>query len=154
MYSVWVDSGRHTFLQYRDTGKTRHYVSMRDGSIDLVQMNRSEFIRLKPCASTPEHLASVYLKSFMSISRGARAILRGVLGESEDSAPAPSATSFTGGTVSLAQISEGRGWDLARARKFLRKLVDKPSGRWEWSPEEAQRIESILEECFDHGTKP
>lgn len=147
-YQVMVDNNRHTYLFYRDVGKTKHYVSSVEGRVDIVALGRQDQRYLKPCKGTPEHFAEVYLKSHMEISRGARAILRSVLGFPEDS-PAPGeAPSFSGGTVDIASISEALGKPASKCRKFLRKLIDKPGGRWEWPPEEAEKIKSMLMECF------
>ena len=147
-YKVWVDSNRHTFLQYRDSGKVRHFVTMRDGSIDLVQLRYTEYIKFKPCKSTPLQFAQIYLKSTLWISRSARAILRGVLGETEEKSAQPEAPSFSGGTVTLGDISQVLGKEPSACRKHLRKLVSKPGGRWAWTPEEAEKVVSMLRECF------
>ena len=148
MPRVWVDRNRHTFLEYRDTGKVRHYVSMIGGSIEVMQMTPTEYKQLEPCLSTPEQFAKTYLKSTLGISRAARAILTGILGATGESVPAPSATSFHSGTVTLEQISEENNWNPSKARKHLRKLMDKPGGRWAWSPEDAEKIVTMLKECF------
>lgn len=148
MPRVWVDRNRHTFLEYRDTGKVRHYVTMMNGSIETIQMTPTEFKQLEPCLSTPEHFANTYLKSSLDISRSARAILSTILKGSGQSVPEPSATSFSQGSVTLEQIVQENNWDAHKARKFLRKLVNKPGGRWAWPPEEAEKIVSMLKECF------
>ena len=147
-HKVFVDAGRHTFLEFRDTGKVKHYVSMLDGTIDIIQMTPAEQKQLKPCASTPEHFAKTYLNSFLEVSRSAKAILKGILGTHSDIPENPSAPRFTEGTVSLEQICEVSRWEPSRARKHLRKLVEKPGGRWAWSPEEAEKITTLLKECF------
>jgi hypothetical protein len=147
-YQVFINHNRNTFLQYRDAGKTRHYVTMMDGSIDCIQLSAKDYRGLKvEKKSTPEHFAEVYLKSHLSISRPARAILRAVLGESGDIQENPSDPRFSG-SVTLEQIAEGNNWEPSRCRKFLRKLVDKPGGRWAWPPEEAEKITNILRECM------
>lgn len=145
-YQVMIDRNAYTYLQYRDAGKTRHFVTMRDGTIDTIQIQKGEFSQLKPLSCTPEHFAQKYLNSYLTISRSARAILHGVLGQSESPQPVAERASFSGGTVSLAQILEGTGIELSVARKYLRKLIEKPSGRWEWPPEEAERVLSMVQE--------
>ena len=147
-YKVWVDSSRHTYLQYRDTGKVRHFITMESGSIDQVQLKYVDYVKLKPCKSTPEQFARVYLGSCLNISRGARAILRGILGAHTESEAPVEAARFSGGTVSLQEISEVLGKSPTECRKHLRKLVNKPGGRWVWSPEEAEKITNLLRECF------
>lgn len=148
MPKVWVDRNRHTFLEYRDSGKVRHYVSMVNGSIEIVQMGQAEYKHLEHCLSTPEHFARIYLKSTLGISRAARAILSGILSDTGESVPEPSGASFSSGTVSLEQICEGFNWNPSKARKHLRKLMEKPGGRWAWSPEDAEKIVTMLKECF------
>ena len=148
MPAVFVDAARHTFLEFRDTGKVKHYISMLDGSINIIQMTPSEQKQLKPCTSTPEHFAKTYLSSYLEISRSARAILKGILGDHAPTVENPSDTSFSGGTVSLEEISQVNNWCPSKARKHLRKLVEKPGGRWAWSPEEAEKITALLKECF------
>jgi len=148
MPAVFVDAARHTFLEFRDTGKVKHYVTMLNGNIDIIQLSPSEQKQLKPTTDTPEHFAKVYMDSYLDISRSARAILRGILGVTEESQPSDSGPRFTGGTVSLEQISQDLQLDPGKCRKHLRKLVEKPGGRWEWSPEEAEKITSLLKECF------
>lgn len=146
-YQVFTDHNRHTFLQYRDMGKTRHYVAMLEGSIDCIQLSAKDFRGLKKYEKcTPEHFAEVYLKSHLPLSRSARAILRGVLGDSGDPAEGASDKKFSSGTVTLEEILEGTGISPQHARKFLRKTVDKPGGRWAWEPEEAARILEMLVE--------
>ena len=151
MPAVFVDRGRHTFLEFRDTGKVKHFVTMTNGVIEIIQLSVNEVKSngLKPHNSTPEHFARVYLSSYLEISRSARAILNGIIGHSEAHSPEPAATSFSGGSVSLEQICEGLKLDPSRCRKYLRKLVEKPGGRWAWSPEEAEKISSLLKECFN-----
>lgn len=148
MPAVYVDRSRHTFLEFRDTGKVKHYISMLDGTIDIIQMTPAEQKQLKPCSSTPEHFAQTYLNSFLEISRSAKAILKGILGTHSDIPENPGAPRFTEGTVSLEQISQELNLDPSKCRKHLRKLVEKPGGRWAWSPEEAERITTLLKECF------
>jgi len=148
MPAVFVDAARHTFLEFRDTGKVKHYVTMLNGNIDIIQLSPSEQKQLKLTTDTPEHFAKVYMDSYLDISRSARAILRGILGVTEESQPSDSGPRFTGGTVSLEQISLDLQLDPSKCRKHLRKLVEKPGGRWEWSPEEAEKITSLLKECF------
>lgn len=147
-YQVMVDNNRHTFLFYRDVGKTKHYISTLDGKVDIVALGREDQRRLKPCKSTPEHYAEIFLKSHLEISRAARAILRGILGHSEALTAPGEGPSFSGSVVTIAEISESLGKPPNKCRKFLRKLVDKPGGRWEWSAEEAEKVKVLLIECF------
>lgn len=150
-YQVYINHNRNTFLQYRDAGKTRHYVTMQDGSIDCVQLTAKDYRGLKKeKKSTPEHFAQVYLKSYLPISRSARAILRAVLGESGDIQESSGGPRSESGSVTLEEISEVNNWEPSRCRKFLRKLVEKPGGRWAWSPEEAEKITNILRECMSN----
>ena len=147
--SVFVDRQRHTFLQYRDNGRTRHFVTMQDGTIECVALSPADYMRFKPVLnSTPEQFAKTYLSSYLPISRSARVVLRGILGQSEDLPAAGERASFSGGSVGIQEIALANNWDPSRCRKFLRKLVDKPGGRWEWSPEEADKITGMLKECF------
>jgi len=88
------------------------------------------------------------MDSYLDISRSARAILRGILGVTEESQPSDSGPRFTGGTVSLESICEALQLDPSKCRKHLRRLVEKPGGRWEWSSEGAEKITSLLKECF------
>ena len=152
MPSVYVDRSRHTFLEFRDTGKVKHFVTMLNGNIDIVQYSQSEqkSMGLKAHKSSPEHFARVYLSSFLEISRGARAILNGIIGHSSEPIRDTGATSFSGGTVSLEEIAQGLKLDPSKCRKHLRKLVEKPGGRWAWSPEEAEKISALLQECLAH----
>lgn len=151
-YSVWVDRNRSTYLQYREVGKTRHYVTMASGRIECEVLGYTEWKALKPIKNnTPENLACIYLNSFIPISSSARAILRGVLGNPEEPLENPRATSFRGGTVGIAEICEGLGIATNVARKHLRRLIDKPGGRWEWPPEEAEKISGMLKE-LTHGS--
>ena len=107
---IFTDHNQHTYLQYRDAGKTRHFVTLRDGSIDCIQLTAKDYMRLKKhLKSTPEHFAEVYLKSYLPMSRQARVVLRGILGYSAESEPTGDAPSFSGGTVGLQQICEARG---------------------------------------------
>lgn len=147
--SIFIDHNRHVYLQYRDAGKTRHFVTLRDGSIDCVQLNAADYMRFKKYDKHDEkHFAETFLQSHLEISRQARIVLRGVLGYSSESEPVPAAASFSGGSVGLQQICDAGGWHPGKARKFLRKLVEKPGGRWEWTPEEATKISGMLKECF------
>jgi len=151
-YAVYQDRNRHTYLQYRDAGKTRHFVTMCSGGIDCVQLTAKDYLRFKKYEKhTPEHFAEVYLKSFLSISRQARVILRGVLGYSSESEAPEERASFSGTSVSLEEIAQANNWEPSKCRKFLRKLVEKPGGRWAWSPEEADKIAGMLKECFANG---
>lgn len=148
-HPIFIDHNRHTYLQYRDAGKTRHFVTLRDGSIDCVQLSAKDYMRFKKYEKhDAQHFARVYLSSHLDISRQARVILRGILGQSEGAAAPEERASFSGGSVGLQQIAEAGGWEPSRCRKFLRKLVEKPGGRWEWSPEEAEKISAMLKECF------
>jgi hypothetical protein len=146
---IFIDHNRHTHLQYKDNGKTRSYVSMADGSIDCVQLSRTEFLRLKPYdKATPEHFAQTYLKSHLAISRAARAILRGISGDPIDKTAEPSDPRFTPGTVDIGYIAAENNWEPSHCRRFLRKTLKKPGGRWNFSPEEAQKITEMLKEYF------
>jgi len=148
-YKIFTDHNRHTYLQYRDNGKTRNYISMVDGTIDCIQLSKTDFIRLKPyIKSTTEHFAKTYLNSHLTISRAARAVLRGVLGDSGAENEASGDPRFSGGTVGIQEIALENNWEPSHCRRFLRKTLDKPGGRWVFSPEEAQRITEMLKEYF------
>ena len=148
-YGIFLDFNRHSYLQYRDAGKTRHFVTLKGGTIECVQLTAKDFMRLKKYDKrTPSQFAQTYLGSSLAISRQARVILRGILGQSEDSAPAEQQPSFSGGSVSLEEIAEANHWDPSRCRKFLRKAIEKPGGRWAWSPEEAEKVQAMLKEFF------
>lgn len=147
---VYVDRHRHTFLMFRDNEKTRQYVSMINGQIEIIQMTRREWkelIRYKDC--TPEHFAMVYLKSTQDISRQARAILRGILGQSEEKLSPGETPRFSDSVVALEQICEVYGWNPSRVRKQLRKLMNKPGGRWVFPVEEVDKIVSMVKECLN-----
>ena len=148
-YKVFVDRNRHTYLLYRENDKTKQYVSMVSGKIDTVSLGRSEFKDLvEYTAQTPQHFAEVYLKSYMEISRAARAILAGVLGTEIAQTEEPSGSKFSSGSVGLEEICEVLKITPQVARKHLRKLVEKPGGRWEWEPEQAEKIKQMLTECI------
>jgi hypothetical protein len=148
-YKVFIDRNRYTYLQYRDGEKTRQFVSMISGKIDTVSLGRAEFNQLiEYTAQTPQHFAEVYLKSYMEISRAARAVLAGVLGGELPLTAEPSAPSFSSGAVGLEEICEALKITPQVARKHLRKLVDKPGGRWEWEPDQAEKIKQMLTECI------
>lgn len=151
---VYVDRNRNTYLEYRDTGKVKHFVCMLDGSIDTVQLPPKDYKSFIPRDITPQHFAQKYLSSLLPISRSARAILRGFLGDSDEKTEAADSTRFTSGTVSLQEICEGNNWEPSRVRKHLRKLIEKPGGRWAWSPEEAERIVTIIRECMLNENDP
>ena len=147
--AIYLDFNRHTYLQYRDAGKTRHFVCLKNGSIECVQLQAKDFMRLKKYEKrTPQQFAETYLKSHLTITRQARVILRGILGQSGEIPADPAAASFSGGSVTLEQIAEANQWDATRCRKFLRKAVEKPGGRWAWAPEEAEKIQAMLKEYF------
>lgn len=148
-YKVFVDRNRHTYLLYRENDKTKQYVSMSSGKIDTVSLNRSESKDLvEYTAQTPQHFAKVYLKSYMEISRAARAILAGVLGAEIAHSEESSSPKFSSGAVGLEEICEALKITPQVARKHLRKLVDKPGGRWAWEPEQAEKIKQMLVECL------
>lgn len=149
-YTIYLDFNRHTYLQYRDAGKTRHFVTLKEGSIECVQLGAKDFMRFKKYDKrTPQQFAEIYLKSHLTISRQAKVILRGVLGYSEDEPAANAATSFSGGSVTLEEIAAVNQWDPSRCRKFLRKTIEKPGGRWAWTPEDAEKIQAMLKEFFN-----
>lgn len=148
-YRIYTDRNSYTYLQYRDSGKVRHFITLRTGTIECIQLTAKDFMRFRPYdKKTPAEFAKTYLNSFLPISRQARVILRGIIGESGEDAAASEATSFSGGTVGIQEICDANQWIPGKARKHLRKLIEKPGGRWEWSPEEAQKIEAMLKECF------
>ena len=84
----------------------------------------------------------------MEISRSARAILAGVLGTEIAHTEEPSGPKFFSGAVGLEEICEALKITPQVARKHLRKLVDKPGGRWEWEPDQAEKIKQMLVECI------
>lgn len=151
-YKILIDHNRHTYLQYRDNGKTRNYVSMVDGTIDCVQLPVSGLKGFKVLLkTTPEHFAQTYLNSHLTISRSARAVLRGVLGFSSDSGgenEGAGRSAFSAGTVGIQELAIENNWEPSHCRRFLRKTMDKPGGRWTFSPEEAQKVTNMLKEYF------
>lgn len=148
-YKVFIDRNRHTYLLYRDSEKTKQFVSMVSGKIDTVSLSKSEFKDLiEYTLQTPQHFADIYLKSYMEISRAARAVLAGVLGTELAAVAEASAPSFSSGSVGLEEICEALKITPQVARKHLRKLVDKPGGRWEWEPDQAEKIKQMLVECI------
>lgn len=148
-YQVFVDRQRRAYLQYRAGEKSRQYVSIQGGGIDTVSLNKSEFNELiEYTAQTPQHFAQIYLNSYMEISRAARAILVAVLGMSAGSQPDAEGPKFSSGAVSLEEICEALKITPQVARKHLRKLIDKPGGRWAWEPEQAEKIKQMLIECL------
>ena len=148
-YQVFVDRQRRAYLQYRAGEKSRQYVSIQGGGIDTVSLNKSEFNELiEYTAQTPQHFAQIYLNSYMEISRAARAILVAVLGMSASSQPDAEDLKFSSGAVSLEEICEALKITPQVARKHLRKLIDKPGGRWAWEPEQAEKIKQMLIECL------
>ena len=148
-YQIFIDHNRHTYLQYRNNGKTRNFVSMVEGSIDCVQLSAKEFRSFKLYTKyTPEHFAKTYLKSHLAISRSARAVLRGILGDSSQENEGAGSPRFSEGTVGIQEIALENNWEPSHCRRFLRKAMDKPGGRWNFSPEEAQRVTEMLKEYF------
>lgn len=153
-YQVFFDRNRHTYLQYRDAGKTRHFITMHTGTIECIQLTAKDFLRLRKYDKHgPEHFANTCLKSHLPITRSARVILRGLLGQSEATGAPEERASFSGASVSLDEIAQMHNWEPSKCRKFLRKLVEKPGGRWAWSPEEAEKITVMLKECFTNDSK-
>lgn len=153
-YQVFFDRNRHTYLQYRDAGKTRHFITMHTGTIECIQLTAKDFLRLRKYDKHgPEHFANTCLKSHLPITRSARIILRGLLGQSEATGAPEERASFSGASVSLDEIAQMNNWEPSKCRKFLRKLVEKPGGRWAWSPEEAEKITVMLKECFTNDSK-
>ena len=151
-YSVHLDRNRHAYLQYRDAGKTRHFIILHQGSVECIQLTAKDFLRLRPYDKHgPEHFAQVCLNSHLPVARSARVILRGLLGQSEAADGSSERASFSGSSVSLEEICELNHWEPQKCRKFLRKLVEKPGGRWAWSPEEAEKVTLMLKECFVDG---
>lgn len=152
-YQVYVDRNRHTYLMFRDNGKTRQYVSMLSGQIEIVQLSQKDFKDLiLRTDTTPQQFAEVYLKSTQEISRSARAILRVVLGGLEEKSSTQEAPRFSSATVSLQEICENYRWNPSRVRKHLRKLMNKPGGRWVFTQDEAQKIINMVKECLPPGT--
>lgn len=148
-YQVYLDRNRHSYLQYRDAGKTRHFITMHTGTIECIQLTAKDYLRLRPYDKhSPEHFAELCLKSHLGITRSARVILRGLLGQSEAASSTEERASFSGTSVSLDEIAQMNNWEPSKCRKFLRKMVEKPGGRWAWSPEEAEKIAAMLKECF------
>ncbi len=146
-YLMFTDHNRHTYLQYRDNVKTRDYVAMIDGTIDCIQLAAKDYRGFKKYEKcTPEHFAQVYLNSHLAISRSARAILRGILGQSSETEDRSERASFAGESVTLEEICKDANISPQHARKFLRKAIEKPGGRWAWSPDEAAKILEMLVE--------
>lgn len=146
---VYVDRNRHTYLMFRDNEKTRQYVSMVNGQIEIIQLTRREWkelIRYKEC--TPEHFAEVYLKSTQDMSRQARAILKSILGQPEEKLSPTESPRFPEGSISLQQLCEVYNWNPSKVRKQLRKLMNKPGGRWNFTPDEADKIVTMVKECL------
>lgn len=151
MNLIFTDHNRRVLLQYRDLGKTRQYVAIVDGQVDCVQLTQKDWRGLIHYEKgTAEDFAKRFLTSHLPISRAARAILRGILGSGEGDSEALSDPRFSGsgGTVSLEDALLGTNINPSHARKFLRKNVDKPGGRWAWPPEEAEKIKQMLIEAF------
>lgn len=152
---VFINFNGNTFLSYRETDKVGCFVSLMSGSIETHQLTINEMRRMKLTRydkCTPQHFAEVYLSSHLAISPQARAILRPLVGLSEDSPEKFGDQKFLGGTVSLQEICEIYSWDPKQVRKQLRKLMDKPGGRWEWDPEEAQKVIAMVKECLPPET--
>lgn len=148
-YAVYLDRNRHAHLQYRDAGKTRHFITMYTGTIECVQLTAKDYLRLRPYDKhSPEHFAELCLNSHLPITRSARIILRTLLGQSEVADSTEEQASFSGTSVSLEEIAQVNNWEPSKCRKHLRKMVEKPGGRWAWSPEEAEKIAAMLKECF------
>ena len=148
-YKIFIDHNRYTYLQYRDNGKTRDYVSMVEGSIDCIKLSVRDLKGFKPYTkSTPEHFAKTYLGSHLAISRAARAVLRGVLGDSSPENEGAGSPRFSEGTVGIQEIALENNWEPSHCRRFLRKAMEKPGGRWNFTPEEAQRVTEMLKEYF------
>lgn len=148
-YQIFTDYHRHTYLQYRDNGKTRSYIAMVDGSIDCIQLPAKDFRGLKLYTkSTPEHFAKTYLNSYLAISRSARAVLRGILGDSSPESVAAGDPRSESGTVGIQELAAENNWEPSHCRRFLRKAMDKPGGRWNFTPEEAQKVTEMLKEYF------
>ena len=148
---VYINFNGNTFLKYREVEKVWYFVSLVSGSIETVQLTFNEMRSqrlVKYDKSTPQHFAEIYLSSHLSISSQARAVLRPLLGLSGDSSEDSGGPKFSGGSVSLHEICELYSWDPKRVRKHLRKLMNKPGGRWEWDPEEAQKVVEMVKECL------
>src|SRR5574343_1804013 len=155
-YSVHLDHNRRCLLQYRDTGKVRHYIAISDGVIDCIQLSRKDFLGLKPYVKqTPEHFAEVMLKSTLPISRQSRAILRSVLGltgVSGAETEGAGSPRFSSVGVTIEALAAENNWSPSKCRKFLRKCMEKPGGRWVFSPEEADKVVQMLKEYFSRDT--
>ena len=155
-YSVHLDHNRRCLLQYRDTGKVRHYIAISDGVIDCIQLSRKDFLGLKPYVKqTPEHFAEVMLKSTLPISRQSRAILRSILGLTGVPGAEPEGAGsprFSSAGVTIEEIAQENNWSPSKCRKFLRKCMEKPGGRWIFDPEKAQEVTTMLKEFFANGS--
>ena len=152
---VFINFNGNTFLSYRETDKVGCFVSLMSGSIETHQLTINEMRRMRLTRydkCTPEHFAKVYLSSHLPITPQARAILRPLVGLFEDSREDFGGQKFSGGTVSLHEICEIHSWDPKQVRKQLRKLMDKPGGRWEWDPDEAQKVIAMVKECLPPET--
>lgn len=150
-YKVYLDFNGHSFLKYREMERVWYFVTMVDGTIETVHMTPQEFRRkkLKPYdKSSPEKFAQVYWNSYVPMSTTARAILRPLVGEIEDTGTPVEPHKFSSGSVSLHEICEVNKWDCKKARKYLRRTMNKPGGRWEWEADHVDKIVTILRECF------
>ena len=79
-YQVFFDRNRHIYLQYRDAGKTRHFITMHTGTIECIQLTAKDFLRLRKYDKHgPEHFANTCLKSHLPITRSARVIFAGFI---------------------------------------------------------------------------
>ncbi len=154
-HEVFINFNGNTFLSYRETEKVGCFVSLMSGSIETIQLTINEMRRMKLThydKCTPEHFAKVYLSSYLPITSQARAILRPLVGISGDSIENLGDQKFSSGTVSLQEICEIYSWDPKQVRKHLRKLMNKPGGRWEWDPDEAQKVIAMVKECLPQET--
>lgn len=152
---VYLDFNGHSYLKYREADKVWYFVSMVEGTIETIQMtiNQMREVRLRIYEkSTVENFARVYLSSYVAISNTARAILRPLAGYIQDHIGDSEPKKFSGGSVSLHEICEEKNWDPKVVRKHLRKIMDKPGGRWEWEPDEAVKIVEIISECLAPAT--
>ena len=171
---VYLMDRTHSYLFLREKKEVGYFLTMADGSIEVVKIPREEDqfiiyrknegeikdekIRIIPYPLTPYNrdplkAAQVYWKSTLPKSVAAERELRLILGlsPSEVSHPEESITggkrkkSSGNGATSLADICLELGIEPSKARKLLRGKVDKPGERWEWTDQkQIEKIRGIL----------